>query len=194
MRSSSSSVEPHAADHVEGCVPFAAVAIDLEADLGGVVGWTESELAAALLEERARERMKVEPGLAFDEKADVERCGADLLGHVGAEQRSGELVVEKRCDRKRRQPLSDVRPEGAEDLVGEEAIERLGNLLHPFLDLRRRDAREADHRRPAVRESDEPGSGVLSSLDEDIGGLAVVHREHRLAQLEAPRRRADPSS
>ena len=81
------------ADQVEGRIPLAPFAIDPKTDLGGIVGRTQPELAALLLQERAGERVKVEPRLAFDQEADVKSGGGTpSLRHVFAEERRRDLV------------------------------------------------------------------------------------------------------
>ena len=106
------------------------------------------------------------------------------VGRVGSEKRRRELVVEERCDSEGRQPLTHDRAECAEDFVREEPIERFGYLIEVVLDLGRGDAREPDHRRPTVREQDQPRCGARTPADENVCSLAVVHRERRLIHLE----------
>ena len=100
--------------------------------------------------------MELELGPALDENPNVQRRGTDGIGALSPEKPSRKLAIQHGSHGEGCQALLHIGTERAEHLFSEESVKRLGNLLDVALDLRKRDACQSDHCRPAVREGDQP--------------------------------------
>jgi hypothetical protein len=155
----------------------------VDAAVGDVRSRQVAACGAPILQERACEWMEVEALLTLDQDAHLDSGGAHVVGRLLSEEDHGEVMIQDGCLRENGEPSRHLLAERGEHFLGEEPVEGFGHRLRA-LDLGRKDAGEADDRRPPVRELREPRRRGRASLGEDVLGLVTVHGEVALLELE----------
>ena len=124
--------EAASGDHVERRIHLAAITMGRQGLHRGVAPLGRTEQVTSLLQERTRERVKLELVAPIDEYPDIQSGRAHVVGFPDAKEHCGEFAVEHRSDRQRRETALNFLAERGEHLLGKELVERVRDLGAAF--------------------------------------------------------------